>query len=144
MLRNFLIAIGISSAICAAVFIPDWGEDPREIAIGEWKEAGPRGMRAEVNEVGIRWQGYGRHGKLTYEWLQTEEEPYRVRIRKGQTIVDANVTFNGKDEAVLEPEIFDKLPDIARSYIRDLNKRNKRPETEIVLVFRRVEPKESD
>ena len=144
MLRNFFIALGISSAICAAIFIPDWGENPREIAIGEWKEAGPRGMAAEVTDTDIRWQGYGRRGKLTYEWLQTEEEPYRVRIRKGKTIVDANVTFNGKDEAVLEPEIFDKLPDIARSYIRDLNKRNNRPETEIILVFRRVEPKESN
>lgn len=144
MSRNFFIALGISSAICAAIFIPDWGEDPRKLAPGEWKEASPRGMGAEVDETTIKWQGYGRHGKFTYEWLQTEKEPYRVRIRKGQTIVDADVTFNGKDEAVLAPDVFDKLPDIARSYIRDLNKRNNRPETEIVLVFRRVEPKESD
>ncbi|MBQ1960754.1 MAG: hypothetical protein II349_04450 [Akkermansia sp.] len=144
MLRNFLIALGISSAICATIFIPDWGEDPQQLAIGEWKEASPRGMMAEVSDTTIQWQGYGRHGKLTYEWVQTENEPYRVRIKKGQNLIEANVTFNGKDEATLEPEIFDKLPDIARSYIRDLNKRNNRPETEIVLVFRRVEAKESD
>lgn len=143
MLRNFFIAAGISSAICAAIFIPDWWEDPREIAIGEWKEVGRRSLAAEVDASGISWRGYGRHGKLTYEWLQTEEEPYRVRIRKEQTIVDANITFNGKDEAILEPEIYDKLPDIARSYIRSQNKRNKRPEKEIIFMFRRVEPKEA-
>lgn len=144
MLRNFFIALGISSAVCAVIFIPDWGENPREIALGEWKEASPRGMGAEVDAATIKWQGYGRHGKLTYEWLQTEKEPYRVRIQKGQTIIDADVTFNGKDEAVLRPDIFDKLPDIARSHIRTLNKHNNRPETEIVLTFRRVVPKKED
>lgn len=143
MLRHFLIAVGISSAICSLIFLPDWGEDPRELAIGEWKEAKPRGTTAQVDATHIRWQGYGHRGKLTYEWLQTDEEPYRVRIRKGQTSVDANVTFDGEDEAILEPDIFDKLPDIARSYIREHNKRNKRPETEIILKFRRTEPKET-
>lgn len=143
MLRHFFIALGISSALCAVIFLPDWGEDPRELALGEWKEARPRGLKAEVDAAGIRWQGYSHRGKLTYEWLQTDEEPYRVRIVKGQTSVDAHVTFNGKDEVILEPDIYDKLPDIARSYIRDHNKRNKRPEKEIVLIFRRIEPKES-
>ncbi len=144
MLRNFFIAVGISSAICAVVFIPDWGEDPRQLALGEWKEASPRGMAAEVDSSVILWRGYGRRGKLTYEWLQTEEEPYRVRICKGQTVVDANVTFNGADEAILEPDIYDKLPEMARKYIRDTNKRHNRPEREIRLEFRRIPPQKAD
>lgn len=143
MLRHFFIAIGISALICAAIFIPDWGENPRELAIGEWKESTRRGMHAEVDEHSIRWHAFGRRGKLTYEWVQTDEEPYRVRIRRGQTCIDARVSFNGRDEAILEPDIYDKLPDLARSYIRDLNKRNQRPEKEIIFSFRRVEQQEN-
>ena len=144
MLRNFLIAIGISSLVCAVIFLPEWGEDPRKLAPGEWKEASRRGLQAEVDEQGIRWHGFGRRGKLTYEWLQTDTEPYRVKLLRGQTGIEANVTFNGADEAVLEPDIFDQLPDIAKTYIRDTNKRHKRPEKEVILIFHRVEAKESD
>ncbi len=144
MLRNFFIASGISALVCTIIFIPQWYEDPRQLALGEWKENSPRGMQAEVTDTGIQWRGYGRRGKLSYEWLQTEDEPYRVSIRRGQTCIEANVTFNGDDEVILEPDIFDKLPELARTYIRDRNKRHKRPENELIFCFRRVENDTAD
>lgn len=137
---KLLAAVVLTVAVVCLIFIPDWGENPEAWALGEWKEVA-RDMEGEVTEAGVAWHAYGRRGRLTYEWVQTDTEPYRIILRRGEhTEVPANVTFNGRDEAVLEPEVFDSLPDIARTFIRDNNRRRNRPDKEIRFIFKRVQP----
>jgi len=141
MRRLFLIVAALL-LLSGVIFIPDWFEDPRRLAPGEWVEQGTQ-LKAEVTDKDIHWRGLNNRGHLTYDWLQTDREPYRVVIRRGERAVEALVTFNGEDEAILEPEIFDKLPSLARRYIRERNRAHQRPEEEIRLIFRRVRKKKS-
>ena len=141
-MRRLLLIVVALLLLAGVIFIPDWFEDPRRLAPGEWVEQGTR-LKAEVTDKDIHWRGFNSRGRLTYDWLQTDKEPYRVVIRRGEQAVEALVTFNGEDEAILEPEIFDKLPSLARRYIRERNRARQRPEEEIRLIFRRVREKKS-
>ncbi len=135
-LRNFLISVAAIGLLCV-IFIPDWFEDPVELAIGEWQGV-PNRMRAEVNDTRVRWEMSGNAGRLSYTWVQTETEPYRVQFRRGEEVFEADIIFDGPDEVVVMPHIFDQLPLIAREHIARSNKAANRPENEIRYVFRRV------
>lgn len=141
-MRRLICILLILSLLLGVIILPDWFEDPRRLALGEWMEQGSH-LRAEVTEDSIAWRGFNSRGKLTYTWLQTNKEPYRVAIRRGEQLVEADVTFDGEDVAILEPDIFDKLPPTARRYIRERNRARQNPEEEIRLIFRRVKEKKS-
>ncbi len=135
-LRNFFISLAAIGLLCV-IFIPDWFEDPVELAIGEWQGV-PNRMRAEVNDTRVRWEMSGNAGRLSYTWVQTETEPYRVQFRRGEEVFDADIIFDGADEVVVMPHIFDRLPLMAREHIARTNKAADRPENELRYVFRRV------
>lgn len=135
-MRQFIIPAAVIGLLCL-IFIPDWFEDPVKLAIGEWKGV-PNGMQGEVTEQRVAWQVGGRRGRFDYTWIQTESEPYRVQFSRGDNVFEADVEFNGRDEAVLRPLVFDRLPELAQEYIRKQNKARNRPETELIFVFRRV------
>lgn len=110
--------------------------DPRELALGEWKEVSSS-LRVEVEPERVVWRGMGR-GKAKYEWLQTEKEPYRLRfVYQGDTI-EANITFDGRNTAIFEPEIWEKLPAEAQKHLSEINRHHNRPATEFRLLFKRV------
>ena len=111
------------------------GEDPRALAQGEWKQATGR-LRVTVEPEHAAWRGMG-HGSVKYEWLQTEKPPYRLRfVYRGETI-EADLSFDGKNTAILEPDVWQKLPPLAQQQLSDLNRRHNRPATELRLIFRR-------
>jgi len=129
------MAIGLLTCL---IFLPDWREDPVQLSIGEWRtQSKSMGIHAEVTDRQAKWYGKAR-GTCTYEWLQTEREPYRLRFTRGNEAIEANVTFDGSDTAILEPDILDKLPDMARDHIRKQNKLHNRPENEFRIIFVRV------
>ncbi len=138
-LRHILAAIAAIGVLCV-VFIPDWFENPRELAIGEWLGV-PNKMQGEVDATQVRWQVGGHRGKFSYTWVQTEQEPYRVQFRRGDRVFEADVEFRGRDEAVVYPLIFEQLPELAQEYIRSRNKAKNRPENEMIFVFRRAKKK---
>lgn len=141
-MRRLIYLLLILALLLGVIVLPDWSEDPRRLAIGEWMEQSSH-LRAEVTEDTIAWRGFNRRGNLTYTWLQTNKEPYRVAIRRGEQLIEADVTFDGDDVALLEPDVFDKLPPTARRYIRERNHARQAPEEEIRLIFRRVKEKKS-
>lgn len=132
----------IIGVICAIV-LPDWFENPIKLAPGEWKGSSGN-MQAEVTEELVSWSAGGHRGKFTYTWVQTDSEPYRVSFRRGNREFEADIEFNGRDEAVVRPLVFEQLPELAREYIRSRNKAMNRPEDELVFVFRRVRAKKAD
>ncbi|MBQ2379994.1 MAG: hypothetical protein II295_06340 [Akkermansia sp.] len=135
-LRNIGIVLA-SVVLLSVIFIPDWFEDPVKLAIGEWKGE-PNGIQGEVSEQQVYWQVGGRRGRFSYTWVQTEKEPYRVRFARGENVFEADVEFNGRNEAVLQPLVFEQLPELAQEFIRKKNKARNRPENELIFVFRRV------
>ena len=137
--RSILVLLLIVGGLCA-LFIPDWFEDPVKFAPGNW-QATPSGMRAEVDEEQVRWQVGGHYGRFAYQWVQTREEPYRVIFRRGEQVFEADVIFDGEDEVVVLPLVFDELPPMAREYIASQNKARNRPEKELRVVFRREKEK---
>ena len=138
MLSMKHICIALTAAVLlAGIFIPDWFEDPVKLALGEWKGE-PNGIQGEVTEQQVHWHVGGRRGKFAYTWVQTEKEPYRVRFSRGENVFEADVEFNGSDEAVLQPLVFEQLPELAQEFIRKKNKARNRPENELIFVFRRV------
>lgn len=138
-MRYVLSALAAIGLLCV-VFIPDWFENPQELAIGEWLGV-PNRMQGEVDAEQVRWQVGGHRGKFSYTWVQTEREPYRVQFRRGDKVFEADVEFNGRDEAVVYPLIFDQLPELAQDYIRSRNKALDCPENEMIFHFRRAKEK---
>lgn len=137
--RTCLLAFVLLDALLCLIFIPDWGEDPVKLALGSWRsQSKSLGIYAEVAEKHLLWNGKVGHGRFLYTWLQTEKEPYRLQFKRGHDVIEANVTFDGPDTAILEPDILDKLPPAARNYIRKQNKINQRPENEFSLIFVRI------
>ena len=135
-MRVWGIALIVIGLLCA-VFIPDWFEDPVKLAIGEW-QGYPNKVRAEVDAQQVRWFAGGHRGKFSYTWLQTDTEPYRVQFTRGEESFEADVIFEGEDEAILMPLVMDRMPEVARDYIRRQNKARNRPEDELRFLFRRV------
>lgn len=137
---RFWSGVAVAIGLLCAVFIPDWFEDPVKLAIGEW-QGYPNKVRAEVDEQQVRWYAGGHRGKFTYTWLQTDTEPYRVQFSRGEESFEADVIFEGDEEAILLPLVMDRMPEIARDYIRRQNKARNRPEDELRFLFRRVKEK---
>ncbi|MBQ3218522.1 MAG: hypothetical protein IJB33_06585 [Akkermansia sp.] len=135
-----IVGVLLFVGLLCMVFIPDWFEDPVKLAPGEWKGT-PNGMLGEVDESQVRWSVGGHRGRFVYNWVQTENEPYRVQFRRGNRVFEAEVEFNGRDEAVVHPLIFDELPELAQDYIRSRNKAMNRPENEMIFVFHRIKRK---
>lgn len=135
--RLILLLAILLPILAAVLFIPDWFEDPRQLALGEWKEHSTRGY-VEVEEERIRTRGMGRTGKITYSWVQTDDEPYTMRVKARGHEVTAHITFNGSDEALVLFEIMHLLPPAAARELRKRNKAANRPEDEFYMLFRRV------
>lgn len=139
-LKHFLLAAGVSTAICATVLFFPRCENPRELALGDWKGANTP-LMAEVTEDSVQWSAPGARGRFSYTWEQDRKSPYRVSFRRGQTVVKVDVCFDGDDMVLVEPLVFEKLPAVLQQHLRSRNKLLGRPETEIKLSFRRVKPK---
>ncbi len=130
---SWLLLILLAAASVVWLSLPDF--NPRQAVLGDWRETSSK-IRVEVEEGRAAWRGAGR-GSVRYEWLQTADEPYRVRITHGRWEVEANLTFSGDDEFVLEPEIWEQLPPDAQSMLGEINRRNGRSEREFRFLFRR-------
>ena len=130
-----LLILLVAGILC--LLVPDWREDPRELAPGEWLDRA-NNLHLQVDETRILWRAGGRHGNIPYEWTQAEDEPYRARITfRGQSY-EADITFNGPDEAIADLLVFDQLPAEAQGFIREKNQALNRPEKQIILRFTRV------
>ncbi len=133
--RWWLISVAVYLVVLAAYLL--WpAADPRELVLGEWKEESMR-MRVEVQPAHAVWRGT-HHGKLSYEWLQTEKEPYLVRLTWRDRSVTAHLSFSGDDRLIVEPDIWEFLPDSARKMLGDVNRQHGRPEREFRLLLRRI------
>ncbi len=134
-LRWWLVATAVSMLITGLCMLFRSTENPRELALGEWREQSAR-VRVEVLPAEARWRGAG-HGTLRYEWLQTNESPYRVRLESRGKTVEADVSFVGDDRMLVEPDIWDLLPTSAQKMLGDINRQHGRPEREFRLLLRR-------
>ena len=119
----------------ALVWLLSGKDDPRILALGEWKEPTAR-LYVEVTPELATARGIAR-GAVKYEWLQTAREPYRIRILYRQYDSEALLSFPDRDTAVLEPQIWDALPSAVQRSLRSHNRRHHRPDQEIRLVFKR-------
>ena len=137
--RIIVVLIALISLLCL-VMIPDWFEDPRKLAPGEWKDAGKQGM-VEVTDATLTLHGFGPEGPIPYTWLQTDKEPYTMQVCYGSHTVEAAITFNGENEVVADLDIMHKLPSDIADTLRRRNTGAGRPENEFRLVFRRIIPK---
>ena len=117
-------------------FVPEWLEDPRELAIGSWKDRA-NGIQLQVDATQVKGCIADRHGKIPYEWVQTEDEPYRVQITFRDQTYRADITFDSSDTAIADFLVFDQLPEDARRFIREKNQALNRPEKQRRLVFQR-------
>ena len=136
MTRRSILIIALIALACAGVLLLLSGrDDPRELLLGEWKEASTR-LYADVEPERVSVRGLAR-GAITYEWLETEKEPYRLRFTYRHQSYEALVSFSGRDTAIIEPQIWDMLPASARRQLREINRRHQRPEEEFRLLFRR-------
>lgn len=137
IVRWWLIA-SVVSALTVGVCVLLWPkEDPRELVLGEWREQSMR-VRVEVLPGAAKWRGMG-HGTLRYEWLQTENSPYRALLKRRDRSVQVNVRFVDRDSMIVEPDIWEMLPENAREMLSDINLRHGRPEKEFRLLLRREE-----
>ena len=137
LLRLMLLAVLIAAA-AGALFIPDWFEDPTQKILGTWKDAAPRSaLFIEADRAQLQWRSGTRHGKMPYTWLQTEHEPYTLQFTYHHEDYVVDVIFNGNDEAVALPRIWDKLPEEARRWVKEKNRAAGRPEKELRFLFRR-------
>ncbi len=134
ILRWWFIAAAGTIIVGVAVLL--WPKaDPRRLVLGEWSEQSSR-VRVEVLQTEAKWRGV-RRGRLRYEWLQTEESPYRVRLEYHGESMEADVWFAGKDKMLVQPDIWEKLPIQAQNMLSELNRQHGRPEHEFRLLFHR-------
>lgn len=119
------------------LFIPDWWEDPRELAPGEWLDRA-NNLHLEIDATRILWRVGSHHGKIPYEWTRPDDEPYRARISFRGQAYEADITFNGPHEAIADLLVFDRLPEDAQRFIREKNQALNRPDKQIILRFTRV------
>ena len=134
--RMILLGYLVLSALGGLIYWLCSGKtDPRTLALGEWKEQSSR-LFVEVEPTGITARGLAR-GSIKYEWLQTDEEPYRLRFTYRNQSFEALISFSGKDTAIVEPQIWELLPTDYQRLLAKENKRHHRPEREMRLLFHR-------
>ncbi len=138
MKKRFLILPFAALAAWLIFYIPDWFKDPTKWVIGEWENPTYK-FYASVDEKTAKWEKGGRRGKLSYQWEQSEQEPYRLIIRHGHKTISATLRFEGKDTVILEPNLSEHLDDDTRSYLNECNRLRNRPANEVRLLFRRVQ-----
>lgn len=138
MPRRTIIII-ILTALAAVAGLLYWAlsgpGDPRQLILGDWKEHSSH-LYVEVTPQKATARGMMR-GSVKYEWLQTDKEPFRLRFTYRHESYEALISFPDKDSAVVEPQIWDKLPVSAQRMLRDVNRRHNRPENEFRLLFHR-------
>lgn len=111
--------------------------DPRELVLGDWKEHSGQ-MRVEVTPDAATARGMIR-GELSYEWLDSRHEPYRLLLRYKKTSYEALIHFPDKNTAVVEPLIWSRLSEEEQKVISDLNRRHNRPAQELRFLFHRMQ-----
>lgn len=125
-------------ALLAVIFLPDWFVNPRERALGTWKERSLK-LEATVSPEGITaWLPGGGKRRLTYQWVQDKASPYQCVLRLGEQAVPVEVEFDGKDVALVKPVINKVLADEERAFLRRFNRARHRPDDELVLRWVRV------
>ena len=135
--KRLAIALLLFAAgIFFSLFVPDWFEDPRELAQGSWEDRANH-ILLEVDATRVEWRMAGHHGKMPYEWLQTDSEPYRAKVTHQGQDYETDLTFKGADTVIANFLVFERLPAEAQRAIREINKAHSRPEREIRFVFRR-------
>lgn len=122
------------------VWLSSGRPDPREVLLGDWREASSR-VHVEVTPESATAHGIGRRATVKYEWVQTEREPYMLRFRYHGEALEAFVYIQDKDTVLVEPQIWEQLPELARQHIRQVNRQHGRPEQELRFLFRRREAK---
>lgn len=138
--RFLLLLILLTLLACAALLLPEWFKDPRQLVQGEWQEINKLGQ-VEVTDCTARWQGSNYKGTYQYTWLQDENEPYSIEVSRNDEKWLVSLTFEDDNHAVVDFHIIDKLPAQAQELIRQKNRARNRPEDELQLRFRRLNPK---
>ncbi len=136
-IRLLLLLILLSILSCAALLLPGWFKNPRELVQGEWQEFNKLGQ-VEVTDCTARWQSGNYRAAFRYNWLQDESEPYSIEISRNEEKYLVSLTFESDDLAVVDFHIMEKLPPEAREFIRQKNKARNRPEDELKMRFKRV------
>ena len=136
-IRLLLLLILLSILSCAALLLPGWFKNPRELVQGEWQEYNKLGY-VEVTDCTARWRGGNYRATFQYSWLQDEREPYSIEISRNEEKYLVSLTFESDDLAVVDFHIMDKLPPEARDFIRQKNKARNRPQDELKMRFKRV------
>lgn len=145
MTRRKYIILGFFAlaALGAWYWLSDGKPNPREWALGAWKEQTSR-LFVEVTPEGtLAVRGLGR-AAVKYEWVQTEEEPYLMRCTYRGHGFEALISFSGKDTAIVEPQIWDLLPSDMQRQITKENRRHNRPEHELRMLFHRRPIRQKD
>ena len=138
--RLLLLLILLTLATCAALLLPGWFKDPRQLVQGEWQEVNKLGL-VEVTDCTARWQGSNYKGTFQYTWIQTDDEPYSIEVSRNEGNWLVSLTFEDDDHAIVDFHIIDKLPSQAQELIRQKNRARNRPEDELRLRFRRLKAK---
>lgn len=136
-----ILTILLLALAAGIILIPDWFPNPRERIIGAWQDQRHQ-ITGTVDEQSVRWQMLSRHGRLAYQWKQTEKEPYQVEFYWGEQIIPANITFHGHDEVWVEPQIMHLLDPHQRELIQEANKARKRQPDELKFSFKRISTEE--
>lgn len=138
-IRLILLLILLSLISCAALWLPGWFKNPRELVQGEWQEYNKLGY-VDVTDCTARWRSGKHRASFQYAWLQDEREPYSIEISRNEEKYLVSLTFESDDLAVVDFHIMEKLPPEAREFIRQKNKARNRPEDELKMRFKRVKP----
>ena len=139
--RNVMAAVMLL-VLVVGVSMWLWGnEKPQELALGEWKDSTGR-LRVEVEPGKATWRGAHR-GSLRYVWVQADKSPYKLSLSYQGGEIEADLVFDGKNTAILMPDVWDKLPPAAQKELSNSNRRHGRPEREFRIIFRRQQEQHS-
>lgn len=133
--RRLLLLLALLLVAGSLLWLCRSAPDPRQLVLGDWKESTNR-LYVEVTPGLATARGMA-HGSVAYEWVQTEKEPYTLKCTYRQDTFEVQVSFPSDDVAVVEPRVWHLIPPSHQRLIREFNRRNKRPEEELRLVFRR-------
>lgn len=135
---RLILFLFLLSLVCSlALFLPGCFKDPRQLVQGEWQEINKLGY-VDVTDSTARWSSRAYKGSFQYSWVQSDDEPYTVEVRRNKEKWLAGITFEDDDHASVQFYIMEKLPPEAREFIRQKNRARNRPEDELLLRFRRV------
>ncbi len=115
-------------ALLAVIFLPDWFVDPRERVLGEWQEPSSR-LSAQVGpgEIAVTLPGSVAR-RLTYEWIDDKNSPYKCVVKTGDRVFPIELEFDGKDVALVRPDLSNDLSGDARTALRRWNRERGRPD----------------